>query len=59
MQSNSEKFPSEVMENMRNHMFNSGFLTEDVDDQMEKELQDQKKDDRDAIGKRQFVPLCA
>ncbi|KAK4880766.1 hypothetical protein RN001_008912 [Aquatica leii] len=50
MQANPEKFPCTVIENIRNHMFNKGFLTEDIAEQLEKECQDQKKAARDAIG---------
>ncbi|KAF5298452.1 hypothetical protein FQR65_LT01231 [Abscondita terminalis] len=56
MQANPEKFPCEIIENIRNHMFNKGFLTEDIDDQLEKECQDQKKADRDAIGAKIEYP---
>lgn len=50
MQSNPEKFPPEVVENMRNYMFNMGYLKDDVKDQMEDTCEEEKKKMRDAIG---------
>lgn len=50
MQANLEKFPCEVIENMRNYMFNMGYLTDDVENELEKEKETQKKAQRDAIG---------
>lgn len=31
MQANPEKFPNEVIDNVRNYMFNQGFLKDDLD----------------------------
>uniref|UniRef100_A0A1Y1MR06 DM10 domain-containing protein n=3 Tax=Photinus pyralis TaxID=7054 RepID=A0A1Y1MR06_PHOPY len=56
MQANPEKFPCDVIDNIRNHMFKSGFLTEDIRDEVEKESQAQKKAARDAIGEKVEYP---
>ncbi|KAK5646680.1 hypothetical protein RI129_005144 [Pyrocoelia pectoralis] len=56
MQSNPEKFPCDVIENIRNHMFRHGFLAEDIQDELEKESQVQKKAARDAIGEKVEYP---
>ncbi|CAG9840580.1 unnamed protein product [Diabrotica balteata] len=37
MQANANKFPCEVIENLRNYMFNKGYLKEDVDDQLKED----------------------
>lgn len=50
MQTNPEKFPCEVIENMRNYMFNQGLLNEDIDDRVEEDMEREKKERRDAIG---------
>lgn len=51
MLANPEKFPCEVIENMRNYMFNMGFLKDDLQDQIEDNCEKEKKAKRDAIGK--------
>ncbi|KAK9686909.1 DM10 domain [Popillia japonica] len=51
MQTNSEKFPCEIIENIRNYMFNQGLLNEDIDDRVEEDMEREKKERRDAIGK--------
>lgn len=52
MQANQDKFPGEIVENMRNHMFNKGYLKDDIENQVDKECQIQKKAIRDSIGKQ-------
>ncbi|KAF5295445.1 hypothetical protein FQA39_LY13106 [Lamprigera yunnana] len=56
MEGNFDKFPSKVIENLRNHMFNQGFLTDDIKNRLEMEVQKQKKADRDAIGAKVIYP---
>nr|XP_022908102.1 EF-hand domain-containing protein 1-like isoform X1 [Onthophagus taurus] len=51
MQANPEKFPCEVIENMRNYMYKEGLLKDDIDDQVEDNKESEKKKMRDAIGK--------
>ncbi|KAL3282731.1 hypothetical protein HHI36_005902 [Cryptolaemus montrouzieri] len=50
MQANPEKFPCCVIENMRNYMFHKGYLKEDIKDQIQESLEQEKKEERDAIG---------
>lgn len=50
MQANPEKFPCCVIENMRNYMFGKGYLKEDINDQIQESLEQEKKEERDAIG---------
>lgn len=50
MQANPEKFPCDVIENIRNYMFNQGFLKEDIENQVEDSCEAVKKAARDAIG---------
>lgn len=52
MQENSSKFPCEVIENVRNYMFNLGLLKDDVDKQMRDTQIDIKKLERDALGQK-------
>ncbi|XP_065163543.1 EF-hand domain-containing protein 1-like [Atheta coriaria] len=51
MQKNPEKFPCEVVENLRNYMFNQGLLDNDLQEQVEQEHEVAKKEKRDAIGR--------
>ncbi|EFA04366.1 EF-hand domain-containing protein 1-like Protein [Tribolium castaneum] len=51
MQANSSKFPCEVIENIRNYMFNKGYLKDDIEKQVEENKIDIEKAERDAIGK--------
>lgn len=50
MQANSSKFPCEVIENIRNYMFNQGHLKDDIDRQVIDSQEDIKKVERAAIG---------
>lgn len=50
MQANADKFPCEVIENVRNHLFNLGLLKDDLDDQVDENTELEKKKERDAIG---------
>lgn len=50
MQSNPDKFPPNVIENIRNYMYNMGYLKDDIKDQIEDNCEEEKKRIRDAIG---------
>lgn len=50
MQENPDKFPCEVMENVRNYLFNKGLLKDDLEDQLEDNAELEKKAQRDALG---------
>ena len=50
MQANSSKFPCEVIENIRNFMFNKGYLNDDINQLMEENKMQIEKEERDAIG---------
>lgn len=50
MQANPEKFPCDVIENVRNHLFNEGLLDEDVKDQMEVNKEEERRAKIEAIG---------
>lgn len=50
MQANPDKFPCEVIENVRNHLFNLGLLKGDLDDQVDENKELEKKHQRDALG---------
>ncbi|XP_018577445.1 EF-hand domain-containing protein 1-like isoform X2 [Anoplophora glabripennis] len=47
MQANAGKFPCEVIENMRNYMFNKGYLKDDVEDTIQDNLDNERKWDLD------------
>lgn len=51
MQANESKFPCEVIENMRNYMFNKGYLKDDVEDTIQDNLDNERKWDLDIPGK--------
>lgn len=51
MQENPDKFPCEVIENVRNYLFNKGLLKDDLEDQVEDNAELEKKAQRDALGK--------
>ncbi|KAK9872960.1 hypothetical protein WA026_020309 [Henosepilachna vigintioctopunctata] len=51
MQANPEKFPCCVIENIRNYMYNKGYLEDDIKDQIQESLEQEKKEQIDAIGK--------
>lgn len=55
MQANLEKFPGEIVENIRNHMFNKGYLNDDIGNQVDKECQNQKRAVRDSIGNHSWA----
>lgn len=50
MQVNASKFPCEVIENIRNYMFNKGYLKEDIDIQVRENQEAVKRAERDEIG---------
>lgn len=50
MQGNPDKFPCEVIENVRNHLFNLGLLKADLEDQVDENKDIEKKRQRDALG---------
>ncbi|KAG5888287.1 hypothetical protein JTB14_006674 [Gonioctena quinquepunctata] len=50
MEANSSKFPCEVIESMRNYMFNKGYLKDDVEDQLKDNLESERKWDLDTKG---------
>ncbi|KAJ8920916.1 hypothetical protein NQ315_015709 [Exocentrus adspersus] len=47
MQANESKFPCEVIENMRNYMYNKGYLKDDVDDTLQDNLDNERRWDMD------------
>ncbi|RZC42766.1 EF-hand domain-containing protein 1-like, partial [Asbolus verrucosus] len=51
MQANTSKFSCEVIQNIRNYMFNQGYLKEDLNEQLKENQAAVKKAERDAIGK--------
>ena len=50
MEANLEKFPSNVIKNVRNYMFKQGLLKDDIDDQIRDNEETGKKIMRDSIG---------
>lgn len=50
MEANPSKFPCEVIENMRNYMFSKGFLKDDIQDQVEENLESERKWETQAEG---------
>lgn len=48
MMANNDKFPPEIIENLRNYMFNKGYLKYDVDDKMKEIVESENKWDEDA-----------
>ncbi|XP_057671863.1 EF-hand domain-containing protein 1-like [Diorhabda carinulata] len=47
MESNPGKFPCEVIENIRNYMFDKGYLKDDVEDQMKENIESERQWDVD------------
>lgn len=43
MEANPSKFPCEVIENIRNHLYNKGYLHADVEDQVKEKLESERK----------------
>ncbi|KAJ8964821.1 hypothetical protein NQ314_004629 [Rhamnusium bicolor] len=50
MEANPNKFPCEVIENMRNYMYNKGYLKDDVEDKFKENLESERKWDLDTKG---------
>lgn len=55
MERNSSKFPCEVIESIRNYLFNKGYLEGEVDDQVKEKLESQRKYDAEADGKYRLI----
>lgn len=51
MEANSNKFPCEVIEGMRNYMYNKGYLKDDEEDQFKENLESEMKWDFTTQGK--------
>lgn len=61
MQANPSKFPCEVIESIRNYLFNKGYLNIDVDDQIKDQLESERKYVAEAEGKfilLYFIDAC-
>ncbi|KAJ8960736.1 hypothetical protein NQ318_020029, partial [Aromia moschata] len=54
MQANPHKFPCEVIENVRNYMFNMGYLRGDVDDRMKENQDAERKWDTDTKDEKEL-----
>nr|XP_023021361.1 EF-hand domain-containing protein 1-like [Leptinotarsa decemlineata] len=50
MTANSNKFPCEVIQSIRNYMFNKGYLKDDVEDQVKDNLETERQWDLDTKG---------
>ncbi|KAJ8980307.1 hypothetical protein NQ317_005228 [Molorchus minor] len=57
MQANPHKFPCEVIENMRNYMFNKGYLKDDVDDQLKDNQDAERKWDTDTKDEQELSEM--